>query len=125
MKAYILEDNELYLKHLIRFLEKRWYDIVSETSLGNYKFVEADIYLIDLQVWDSLKEDLSIPCIEDIRKNTDALIVLVTHHLHTEMWIEIVTRWLKAWANDILDKMDINLYSVKFWIFENRIWKHL
>lgn len=102
MKIYLLEDNKVFRNKYKKFVKSQGYEIIVCESLEDFEYIDCDLYLIDLQLW----KEYSYDVIKQLRKNTNKLIVMFTHHNDAD----ILRRGFEAWADLFQYKMEYTLY---------------
>lgn len=111
IKIFLLEDDKNFVYATRKVFDRNWIDLVVCESISDYKFTdEVEWYMVDWQIlW-----KYSFDIIKDIRKNTDKLIVLFSHHNDTEF----VMKAIKNGSDMYFDKMDYNKYDLNLQIIK-------
>jgi len=101
---YLLEDNKIFIRSFKKWIAKKEIECTIHKSKEEYKFIEADYYLVDLQ----LEKSYSFDIIRDIRSNTKAPIAMFTHHTDNDL----LKKAIDSGANYYFCKTDTQLYSI-------------
>lgn len=111
MKIFLLEDNNVFIDKFTEFaVDKLGYSITVSNSILKYEFIEADIYLIDLQIGN----DYSWDVIKDIKSKTDKQVIMFTHHTDNNL----LKKWIESWADSYFCKTERDSYSSHLAVFE-------
>lgn len=76
----LIEDEVLLAQRLAKKLEREWYNTTVFNSIASFKFIDSDLYLVDLQL-----EHKAFDLIKEIRSKSDAPIIIFTGHWDTSM----------------------------------------
>lgn len=112
MKIYLLEDNLIFAWEFLKRAARLWYRVSTCYNINDYVFESADLYIIDIQIWNNYSYEI----IKRIRNETDRKIIALTHHYWNS---EVENKAREAWANYIMDKMDHSNYFTRI---ETLLW---
>lgn len=115
MHFYLLEDDNNYIGNFTRFAEKKWHSVTAQNSIDIFSFIEADVYLLDLQLWPDI---YSYDIIKEIRNKTHKPIAMLTNHVDHRLLV----RGIECWADYFFSKIDKDHYSIHFLVLEKMLW---
>lgn len=101
MYIEIIDDNTQLAHYVRKSFEKKWDSVEVYNSRNSFlhesKF-EADIFLIDINLWDGNGLDM----VEHLRvsEKVQAPIIIVSWQIDAEVRIE----WIKLWVNGFIEK---------------------
>lgn len=115
----LIEDDKIFAESLIRKLKKVWIENVKwYSTIWSYEHQEADLYITDIRL-----EHNSFDLIKDIRKNTNKIILALSHFTNKDYMLKA----LNSWADLYIDKMcipDILVKKIfKILLISQRLWK--
>lgn len=93
----IVEDDKLFLKNLIKIIErKNISNYKFFTDVENYEYIEADLYIFDLRIWNKKSFNL----IKETNKKTNKPIIVLSSFYDRDSIINA----LRSWATFYLQK---------------------